>query len=122
MLLLSAQLVFCHDMIIISFTFYIAKCYHHSIYWINFDLSKSIREQSPVLLYDRVHMLRFKFPSLQKKPYSAITVQVDRLTSGQYAADDMSGIVDLIEVIRLQSGGPSEAARAIRKKLCVLAV
>lgn len=67
-------------------------------------------------------MLRFKFPSLQKKPYSAITVQVDRLTSGQYAADDMSGIVDLIEVIRLQSGGPSEAARAIRKKLCVLAV
>ena len=54
---------------------------------------------------------------LQKKPFSAITVQIDRLTSEQYEADDMSGIVDLIEVIRLQAGGPTEAARAIRKKL-----
>ncbi|KAL6714473.1 hypothetical protein ACLMJK_007897 [Lecanora helva] len=51
------------------------------------------------------------------KPYTAITVQIDRLTSPQYEADDMSGIVDLIEVIRLQTGGPTEAARAIRKKL-----
>ncbi|CAD6568333.1 MAG: Putative actin patch assembly and actin polymerization protein [Alectoria sarmentosa] len=53
----------------------------------------------------------------QSKPYSAITVQINRLTSEQYEADDMSGIVDLIEVIRLQTGGPTEAARAIRKKL-----
>lgn len=53
----------------------------------------------------------------QKKPFSAITVQIDRLTSEQYEADDMSGLVDLIEVIRLQAGGPTEAARAIRKKL-----
>ncbi|KAL8933445.1 MAG: hypothetical protein Q9216_006362 [Gyalolechia sp. 2 TL-2023] len=52
-----------------------------------------------------------------KKPYTAVTVQVDRLTSEQYEGDDMTGIVDLIEVIRLQSGGPTEAARAIRKKL-----
>ena len=62
-------------------------------------------------------MLKSLFPILQKKPYSAITVQVDRLTSEQYEADDLSGIVDLIEVIRLQAGGPTEAARAIRKKL-----
>lgn len=55
--------------------------------------------------------------STTKKPYSAITVQVDRLTSEQYDADDMSGIPDLIEVIRLQAEGPVEAARAIRKKL-----
>lgn len=55
--------------------------------------------------------------STSSKPYSAITVQVNRLTSEQYEADDMSGIVDLIEVIRLQTGGPTEAARAIRKKL-----
>lgn len=55
--------------------------------------------------------------SSSKKPYSAITVQIDRLTSEQYEADDLSGIVDLIEVIRLQAGGPTEAARAIRKKL-----
>lgn len=64
-------------------------------------------------------MLRFLFLQPQKKPYSAITVQIDQLTSEQYEADDLSGIVDLIEVIRLQAGGPTEAARAIRKKLYV---
>lgn len=53
----------------------------------------------------------------KSKPYTAITVQVNRLSSEQYEADDMSGIVDLIEVIRIQPGGPTEAARAIRKKL-----
>lgn len=62
-------------------------------------------------------MLKSILSQLQKKAYSAITVQVDRLTSEQYEADDLSGIVDLIEVIRLQAGGPGEAARAIRKKL-----
>lgn len=55
--------------------------------------------------------------SIQKKPYTAVTVQIDRLTSEQYEGDDMTGIVDLIEVIRLQAEGPTEAARAIRKKL-----
>ncbi|KAI9842886.1 MAG: putative actin patch assembly and actin polymerization protein [Thelocarpon superellum] len=53
----------------------------------------------------------------QKKPYTAITVQVENLTSEQYDENDLSGIVDLIEVIRLQSSGPTEAARALRKKL-----
>lgn len=52
-----------------------------------------------------------------KKAYSAITVQVDRLTSEQFEEDDYSGIVDLIDVVRIQPGGPTEAARAIRKKL-----
>ena len=60
-----------------------------------------------------------KTDMFQKKPYSAITVQVQRLTGDDYAADDMSGIVDLVEVIRLQPEGPTEAARAIRKKLYV---
>ncbi|KAL8909468.1 MAG: hypothetical protein Q9207_000148 [Kuettlingeria erythrocarpa] len=60
-------------------------------------------------------MLRLS--AFQKKPYTAVTVQVDRLTSEQYEGDDMTGIVDLIEVIRLQAEGPTEAARAIRKKL-----
>ncbi|KAI4237465.1 MAG: hypothetical protein LQ349_001831 [Xanthoria aureola] len=55
--------------------------------------------------------------NIQKKPYTAITVQIDRLTGEQYDGDDMAGIVDLIEVIRLQAEGPPEAARAIRKKL-----
>ena len=62
-------------------------------------------------------MLRSLLSLKQKKPYSAITVQIERLTSEQYELDDFSGIVDLIEVIRLQDSGPTEAARAIRKKL-----
>lgn len=66
------------------------------------------------------NMLTPTLSYLKKKPYTAITVQIDRLTSEQYNADDMSGIPDLIEVIRLQAEGPTEAARAIRKKLCVV--
>ncbi|KAL9009070.1 MAG: hypothetical protein Q9173_005868 [Seirophora scorigena] len=62
------------------------------------------------------NMLRIR-SNFQKKPYTAVTVQVDRLTSEQYEGDDMTGIVDLIEVVRLQAEGPTEAARAIRKKL-----
>ena len=53
----------------------------------------------------------------QKKPYSAITVQIERLTSEQYEEDSSSGIPDLVEVIRIQPSGSTEAARAIRKKL-----
>lgn len=55
----------------------------------------------------------------QRKPYSAVTVQIERLTSEQYEPDDLGGIVDLVEVIRIQESGPTEAARAIRKKLYV---
>lgn len=62
-------------------------------------------------------MTRANVKRSQRKPYSAITVQVDRLTSEQYEEDDVSGIVELIEVIRIQSAGPTEAARALRKKL-----
>ncbi|KAI0849758.1 hypothetical protein F5Y00DRAFT_49838 [Daldinia vernicosa] len=53
----------------------------------------------------------------QKKPYSAVTVTVERLTSEQFEEDDLSGIPDLVEVIKLQASGPAEAARALRKKL-----
>ncbi|KAJ5759468.1 hypothetical protein N7520_006624 [Penicillium odoratum] len=51
------------------------------------------------------------------KPYSAVTVQIEVLTSETYEVEDSSGIVDLVEVIRIQSSGPSEASRALRKKL-----
>lgn len=54
---------------------------------------------------------------IKSKPYTAITVQINRLTGEQYESEDLSGIPDLIEVIRIQNGGPTEAARAIRKKL-----
>jgi hypothetical protein len=43
------------------------------------------------------------------------------MTSEQFEEDDLSGIIDLVEVIRIQSSGPTEAARAIRKKLYVCA-
>ncbi|KAL2870325.1 LSB5 family protein [Aspergillus lucknowensis] len=51
------------------------------------------------------------------KPYSAVTVQIEVLTSEQYEVEDWSGIVDLIEAIRIQASGPTEASRALRKKL-----
>jgi hypothetical protein len=54
---------------------------------------------------------------MPKHAYSAVTVQIDRLTSEQYEENDVGGIVDLIEVIRIQASGPTEAARALRKKL-----
>jgi hypothetical protein len=44
---------------------------------------------------------------------------VDRLTSEEYEENDLSGIPDLVEVIRIQDTGPAEAARALRKKLFV---
>lgn len=53
----------------------------------------------------------------QKKPYTAVSVQIDQLTSESYDEDDLSGIPDLLEVIRLQATGPQELARALRKKL-----
>lgn len=46
-----------------------------------------------------------------------MTVTVEHLTSESYEDDDLSGIPDLVEVIKLQGTGPMEAARAIRKKL-----
>jgi len=52
-----------------------------------------------------------------KKPYSSVTVAIERLTNESYEEDDLSGIPDLVEAISLQSSGPTEAARVIRKKL-----
>lgn len=46
-----------------------------------------------------------------------MTVTVENLTSESYEEEDLSGIPDLVEVIKLQASGPTEAARAIRKKL-----
>lgn len=46
-----------------------------------------------------------------------MTVQIEVLTSEQYEVDDSSGIVDLIEAVNIQSSGPFEASRALRKKL-----
>lgn len=51
-----------------------------------------------------------------------MTVQIEVLTSEQYEVEDSSGIVDLIEAVRIQSSGPSEASRALRKKLLVFLI
>jgi hypothetical protein len=61
-----------------------------------------------------------KLISGQKKPYSAITVQIERLTGEEHAENDVTGIPDLVDVIRIQDTGPAEAARAIRKKLSAI--
>ena len=55
--------------------------------------------------------------SLQKKPFTAVTAQIDNLTTEAYDENDVSGIPDLCDAIRLQDSGPTEASRAIRKKL-----
>lgn len=57
------------------------------------------------------------FSSSSKKPYSAISVHVEQLTSETYDEDDLAGIPDLLEVVKLQATGASEVARALRKKL-----
>jgi hypothetical protein len=46
-----------------------------------------------------------------------VTVTIENLTGETYEEEDLSGIPELVEVIKLQASGPSEAARAIRKKL-----
>ncbi|EXJ95164.1 hypothetical protein A1O1_00283 [Capronia coronata CBS 617.96] len=53
----------------------------------------------------------------QKKPFSAISVHVEQLTSETYDEDDLAGVPDLLEVVKLQATGSQEVARALRKKL-----
>ena len=48
-----------------------------------------------------------------------MTVQIERLTSEEFADNDLAGIPDLVDVHRIQDTGPAEAGRAIRKKLSV---
>ncbi|KAN0060339.1 hypothetical protein ACQY0O_007668 [Thecaphora frezii] len=52
-----------------------------------------------------------------KKPFSAVTDWIDRLCTQKYAEEDLDGIPELVEAINLQTTGPAEASRAIRKKL-----
>lgn len=53
----------------------------------------------------------------RQKPYTAVTVSIEGLTSESHEEDDLSGIPELVEIITIQASGPAEAARAIRKKL-----
>lgn len=57
----------------------------------------------------------------RKKPITAVTALIERLTKDEYDVEDTGDLPTLIEAIQLQrSTGPTEAARAIRKKLYVL--
>ncbi|TQV97516.1 VHS domain-containing protein [Cordyceps javanica] len=60
---------------------------------------------------------RARARAYKQKPYSAVTATIENLTAEDFAEDDLSGIVELVEAIKLQASGPTEAARAIRKKL-----
>ncbi|EPX71136.1 cortical component Lsb5 [Schizosaccharomyces octosporus yFS286] len=51
------------------------------------------------------------------KPVTAVTTYIDKMTVGTRDENDLSGIVELTEVVGLTSSGPREAARTIRKKL-----
>lgn len=61
-------------------------------------------------------LTRYRY-SKQKKPYTAISVHVEQLTSETYDEDDLAGIPELLEVVKLQATGPPEVSRALRKKL-----
>ncbi|KAJ9478087.1 LAS seventeen-binding protein 5 [Pseudozyma hubeiensis] len=52
-----------------------------------------------------------------RKPFSAVTDWIDRLCTQRYAEEEYDGIPELVEAINLQSTGPTEASRALRKKL-----
>ncbi|WBW72342.1 actin cortical patch component Lsb5 [Schizosaccharomyces osmophilus] len=51
------------------------------------------------------------------KPVTAVTTYIDKMTVGSRNDNDLSGIVELTEVVGLTSTGPKEAARTLRKKL-----
>jgi len=51
------------------------------------------------------------------KPHSSITDWIEILSRDSYKEDDYDGIPELVESVNLQTGGPTEASRAIRKKL-----
>ncbi|KAH9982882.1 hypothetical protein BGW80DRAFT_1555903 [Lactifluus volemus] len=53
----------------------------------------------------------------KEKPRSSITEWVDILTSSSYDDEVYDGIPELIQSIDLQVSGPTEASRAIRKKI-----
>jgi hypothetical protein len=87
------------------------KPHHIFVARLKFTLSSLCKDRRRYKLLTRYRCHK------QKKPYSSISVHVERLTSENYDEDDLAGIPDLIEVIRLQASGPTEAARALRKKL-----
>ncbi|KAI9717445.1 MAG: putative actin patch assembly and actin polymerization protein [Chrysothrix sp. TS-e1954] len=65
----------------------------------------------------KIHPKTYPNHYAQRKPYTAITVHIERLTGPEVDPDSYDGLVELVEVVKIQDSGPVEAARAIRKKL-----
>lgn len=57
-----------------------------------------------------------------EKPRSSVSSLLEILTSESYDEDDFAMIPELIESINVQSTGPAEASRAIRKKVSFVEV
>ncbi|TFK36922.1 hypothetical protein BDQ12DRAFT_653761 [Crucibulum laeve] len=53
----------------------------------------------------------------REKPHSSVTDWVDILTASSIQEEAYDGIPELVDAINLQGPGPSEASRALRKKL-----
>ncbi|KIJ65032.1 hypothetical protein HYDPIDRAFT_88841 [Hydnomerulius pinastri MD-312] len=62
--------------------------------------------------------LKFAVSALNReKPHSSVTDWVEILTSREYGDEAYDGLPELVASIGLQSTGPTEASRAIRKKI-----
>ena len=72
------------------------------------------------LFSSKVRMFLCVFVSVSlttKKQYTSISVAIDNFTTKSNPLDDLSGIPILVELIGIQSSGPSEATRGLRRKL-----
>ncbi|GAA5927868.1 Lsb5p [Sporobolomyces koalae] len=54
---------------------------------------------------------------LNEKPRSSVSALIDILCLDKYEEDSYEGITEIVESINIQDTGPTEASRAIRKKL-----
>ncbi|KAF9454067.1 hypothetical protein P691DRAFT_770788 [Macrolepiota fuliginosa MF-IS2] len=64
-----------------------------------------------------ISSFNFKQAFGRDKPHSSVTDWVEIMTAAQTAEESYEGIPELVDAINLQSSGPTEAARALRKKM-----
>ncbi|KXN88742.1 Protein lsb5 [Leucoagaricus sp. SymC.cos] len=59
----------------------------------------------------------FKQAFGREKPHSSVTDWVEIMTGSQTPEESYEGMPELVDAINLQASGPTEAARALRKKM-----